>query len=491
MLLQRNGVWTYRRVIPKDARAALGNKRQIWRSLGCTDLEQAKLRALQVGFKVERMIQEARQRLKVGSKVTPEAFALDWQRTALREDAEWRETTARTPERIETEVEALANALSDHREALDTSDTSLVSRLLREVLEQNGVKIPAHDHRRFALALLKARTHALGVALSRAESDERQAMVSDVLDAYLVQRKPPSKTEQEWRSVFRRWEVVNGLLLARDVQKLHVRAFRDSLAAMPSKRSSGGRVSAVTVRKGLAVVSSVFRWAVREGYIETAPTDGITGVRGSKTRDRERTRLPYSSDDLNTILAHLPTEQESPSKHYLPLLAMWTGARVEELCQLHVDDIGHEDGVSYLHIRGGDGRSVKTYSATRKVPLHPELERLGFLSYVKRQHGKPRLFMDLTAGPHGKLSHAYSKAWGRFTDGLGITDPRKTFHGFRHGMADALRRAGVELEVREALLGHSSGRVSAGYGSGHTLAAVFAQVQRVAFPGLELGRLRG
>jgi integrase len=219
-------------------------------------------------------------------------------------------------------------------------------------------------------------------------------------------------------------------------------------------------------------------------------TDGITGVRGSKTRDRERTRLPYSTDDLNLILASLPTEQESPSKHFLPLLAMWTGARVEELCQLRVDDVGEEDGVPFIHICGGDGRSVKTYSATRKVPLHPELVRLGFLSYVERMKGKARLFMDLTAGPHGKYSHAYSKAWGRWTDSLGITDPRKTFHGFRHGMADALRRAGVELEIREALLGHSSGRVSAGYGSGHTLAAMFAQVQRVEFPGVEVGRLR-
>ena len=191
------------------------------------------------------------------------------------------------------------------------------------------------------------------------------------------------------------------------------------------------------------------------------------------------------------ILASLPTEQESPSKHWLPLLAMWTGARVEELCQLRVNDVGEEDGVWFIHIRGGDGRSVKTYSATRKVPLHPELERLGFLSFVRGQQGKPRLFSDLTAGPHGKYSHAFSKWWGRWTDSLGITDSRKTFHGFRHGMADALRRAGVELEIREALLGHSSGRVSAGYGSGHTLTAVFAQVQRVGFPGVRVDNLSG
>jgi len=141
--------------------------------------------------------------------------------------------------------------------------------------------------------------------------------------------------------------------------------------------------------------------------------------------------------------------------------------------------------VPFIHIRGGDGRSVKTYSATRKVPLHPELERLGFLSYVKRQHGKPRLFMDLSAGPHGKLSHAYSKWWGRFTDGLGITDPRKTFHSFRHGMADALRR-GVELEIREILLGHSSGRVSAAYGSGYSLRALAEAVAKVEYPGVKL-----
>jgi len=311
MLLQRNGVWTYRRVCPKDVRPIL-KRTQIWRSLGCTDLEQAKLRAMEVGLQVERIILEARQRLKAGPPRTPEALALDWQRVALREDAEWRQGLVRTPEQVEGELEALGNALSDHREALDTRDASLVARLLHDVLEQNGVSIPAKDQQRFALALLKARTQALGVALERAQGDDGQGheMVSDVLDAYLAQRKPPSKTEQEWRSVFRRWETVNGLLSARAVQKLHVRAFRDSLAAMPSKRSGaqGGKVSAVTVRKGLAVVSSVFRWAVREGYLETAPTDGITGVRGSKTRDRERVRLPYSTDDLNSH-PRVPTDR--------------------------------------------------------------------------------------------------------------------------------------------------------------------------------------
>ena len=55
MLLQRNGVWTYRRVVPPELRPFL-KAREVWRSLKCEDVETAKLRALEVGLEVERQL---------------------------------------------------------------------------------------------------------------------------------------------------------------------------------------------------------------------------------------------------------------------------------------------------------------------------------------------------------------------------------------------------------------------------------------------------
>jgi len=104
---------------------------------------------------------------------------------------------------------------------------------------------------------------------------------------------------------------------------------------------------------------------------------------------------------------------------------------------------------------------------------------------VKRQKG-PRCFMDLTAGPHGKLSHAFSKYWGRFTDELRITDSRKTFHSLRHGFASACRRAEMPLSIQEALMGHSSGRVSERYGETYPLKVVAEWMAKVSYPAIGL-----
>jgi hypothetical protein len=70
------------------------------------------------------------------------------------------------------------------------------------------------------------------------------------------------------------------------------------------------------------------------------------------------------------------------------------------------------------------------------------------------------------------------------------------FHSFRHGFKDALRAAGVNEDVNDALTGHSGGNsVARGYGwkdmvrrfGFPTLADA---VDKVGYPGLNLAELR-
>src|SRR5207249_331618 len=105
------------------------------------------------------------------------------------------------------------------------------------------------------------------------------------------------------------------------------------------------------------------------------------GHRWTEERQRE-VRLPYSPADLERIFA---VERKGAANYWLPYLALYTGARLEELAQLRVVDVKIEDGIAYLDIHGLDGRRVKTRSPERKVPLHPELLRIGLLRYVEEQ----------------------------------------------------------------------------------------------------------
>ena len=81
MLLQRSGVWTYRKVVPFELRPFMGGKREVWRSLRTTDLETDKLRAMETGLEVERQLHEARRRLtmrgaSMDPDTTPSRFSL-------------------------------------------------------------------------------------------------------------------------------------------------------------------------------------------------------------------------------------------------------------------------------------------------------------------------------------------------------------------------------------------------------------------------------
>jgi integrase len=79
----------------------------------------------------------------------------------------------------------------------------------------------------------------------------------------------------------------------------------------------------------------------------------------------------------------------------------------------------------------------------------------------------------------------------------GIEDTKKVFHSFRHGFKDALRAATSDEEMRDALLGHSSGKssVSRGYGAKQMLTrwgdkSLREAVSKVDYRGLDLSRVR-
>lgn len=55
-----------------------------------------------------------------------------------------------------------------------------------------------------------------------------------------------------------------------------------------------------------------------------------------------------------------------------------------------------------------------------------------------------------------------------------------TFHSLRHLHADACGAAGVRFKVADAIHGHSSGNVSARYGSGYPVELLAAAVEKAA-----------
>ncbi|MCY1286519.1 Phage integrase family protein [compost metagenome] len=240
-------------------------------------------------------------------------------------------------------------------------------------------------------------------------------------------------------------------------------------------------ITAVTINNRLRKLTAFFNWCQSNGYIDRNPLVGMKVMTGAA----KDARLSFEPRDIRTLLNLESLQKEArrhPWRYWLPLLARFTGARLEELCQLHVDDFDTLQGIPCIRIDDSrDGQKLKNQSSRRTLPTHPELIRLGLLEHVDtiRAAGESRLFPDLEA-TRGKFGHAPSKWFSRYKTKLGITDTRKTFHSYRHTFIDDLREAEVQDSLIKRMVGHEDGSVTFGvYGSRLPLKAMLAAISKI------------
>jgi len=186
----------------------------------------------------------------------------------------------------------------------------------------------------------------------------------------------------------------------------------------------------------------------------------------SDCRDKE-----FTSEELRLIFESPQYTKglfKTASEFWMPLLALFTGARESELCQLWTNDIyQHSDGETWLiSINSKVNKSVKNNSSNRIIPVHPTLIQLGWLDFVSeaKQFERNCLFPNEQRNKRGEFS-AYSKRFNRFKAKQGIKsskDAKKDFHSFRHTVQGFLFGAGEEEYIINRLVGHSEARRSEG-----------------------------
>lgn len=127
-------------------------------------------------------------------------------------------------------------------------------------------------------------------------------------------------------------------------------------------------------------------------------------------------------------------------------------------------------------------------SSPRVLHLHPALIDLGLLQHVVsvRASGDVKVFPELKA-VRRKLGHAPSKWFGRYKTKLGISDPRKTFHSFRHTLIEDLLDAGVQDSLIKRIAGHEDEAVTSSvYGSRNPLKAITDAICKILLRTTEL-----
>jgi hypothetical protein len=261
------------------------------------------------------------------------------------------------------------------REALARGDFALVEASADEVLQESGIKLDkgSESYRRLCFRILKAgiglvsslqarnrgdvvdTPKAPNVKLPLAPKAVNGAMLSDLLVRWEKERQPSTKARQEWGVVVRRFAEQHGDLAVDMIQRQHVVAFEDKMV--------DNGASPATIRKHLGALGSLLQLAVDNGLCSANVGRGVR-VRGSKVA--AEARLPYETEDLKRIFAspiytdssYRPTACAGETAYWLPLLGLFTGARLEELGQARVDDVREADGIRFLDISdAGRGRA--------------------------------------------------------------------------------------------------------------------------------------
>jgi integrase len=274
---------------------------------------------------------------------------------------------------------------------------------------------------------------------------------------------------------------------------IHGATFRDWL-----RDTEARGISQQTASHRFGAIKTLLNRAVEYGANDKLTSNPWTGIRfpveGSKRREpfrRDELRAIHQSEQFSIYTAPSGRKGADAVPYFMPLLGLFSGARVGELAQLEVADVRQHDDVWVLDIHEeAEGSTVKTENALRRIPVHPELIRLGFLDYVAdlRKAGETKLFPSLHQPGTKKPSYLFGQAFRAYLDKVGVTRPLATFHAYRHGFRSALENAGVSTVRIHRLVGHADGSVDARYT--HLDIAVMAEdVAKVQFAFLDLPRV--
>lgn len=220
------------------------------------------------------------------------------------------------------------------------------------------------------------------------------------------------------------------------------------------------------------------------------------GIKPKVKKTEERRRHPFSEPELSKIFTEGQCAEREGARYWLPVLALYTGARLNELGQLLVVDIKFAD-VPHIDITNEADdplvlKRLKNLNSRRKVPIHDHLLKLGFKDFVTSRTGL-YLFDEL---PHPKnaddyeATKAFSQWFGRHLVKIGIKTPGKVFHSFRHTFITQARNSGINPQIISVLAGHESERTLAGhigssttnlYGDNYTLKHLYCEINKISF----------
>lgn len=484
-LRRKSGRYHWRRRVPLELVGRWGCD-EIVKALATADREEAEGAARRLSVASDRLFKHvmvshmltADQISALGRQYLQDALEIDEEHRSLQ-----RPTVARavgdldvTP--VDADLEVLSDAMADTREALANNDFRPVQVAVEHLLTQRGIPVERRSPEYAALArmLLRAQVQYLRLAQARRVGDyalqaDDPAFAGPAAPAAAVAFEPAGPLLSQIRDEYIKAKIRDGKWKPRTaststtklklfietigdkpvtaVTRDDIRDWRDALQDM--------ELASNTIRLHFKVIAGLFNWIKEENK---AKID--LSLRKLAPKGEESTREAFQPADLARLFSspmytgHWRADVRNrpgkvlvkDSKYWLPLVALHSGMRVEEIAKLKKADVREIDGVWCF-----DVYETKTEAGDRHVPVHPRLIALGLLEYQQGVDGA-RLWPDLQTGSEGKFSQYFVQWWAGFRHLIGIDRDGLVFHSFRHTFSGALQQAGVQEALVALLMGH-------------------------------------
>ncbi len=490
-MLRRGAAYSLRRRVPVDLIGKYGGRKEIVQALGTNDFAEAKRLHARLWVALDDEFERHRSDLAVGgvAPARPRPAEESWTEEQFEYEMEslaYFEQQSLDYERRQEDRDRIERELAQPDDKL-TPEKIAVRDLLREAKA---------DQRHAEQVLLLARTpvspERRALDNIAAKADDNSPSFAEIIAQWAKERRVSPKGVADHRAVVRWFEDCVGDISLAKVEKVHVLKFKNSLV-------SRGQTSA-NIKVKLSRLRTIFSYAASNAIIQTNPAEGVTVlVKG----DEGTPRIPFSAASLKLLFGgpvHAagvrPSGGKGEAAYWLPLLAIYTGARLEELGQLRVIDLIDESYPTegdafamekFIHIQSDadDNLKVKNAGSVRKVPVHGELARSGFLRFVEHQKatGQERLFPDLKPNKYGRLTAKWGEWFSGYRKECGVSHKGLVFHSFRHTFKHWARHVGIIEGVQRQIMGHSDKDVADGYGDGYSLHQIVEGMRLYRIPG--------
>lgn len=536
--------YIFRYRVPKDLQAHIPQT-EFRYSLRTGSLRVAKLRAKRLFCFVEDLLNDLKRENVMPTREEIRSLVRSFIQDMLNKDLEERTAGVHYaqkfkgtdyPPQDDVMVEWMEEYDQEARTGQYSRSSQDVDKLL-QTLPSLSISNRSHDYKRFCHEMARQMFEAYRTVLRRNNGDlsdlDAQALtvegpssleksrtdngpaLSKVVSLYFEANAHLAlKTVADYQAVFGVLLEVVGDQPIKVVDRPMMRRFESTIQRLPPNREKRPEfkersiaeivemgvpetLSTRSINKYLSRVSTLFNFAQQEGMIDMNPAKGL-GLKQSRRPHEER--AAFDIDDL-TKLFHSPGYLKDTFRHsymfWMPVLALFTGARLNELCQLHLDDFREVGGLVVMSINDEGVKKLKTKSSNRIIPLHPflvhELDLPGRIKQLS-QSDDVRLFPELKLRRDGygqDVSKWFNERYRREC-GVGVDGgPQKVFHSFRHNFINALKQALVNPDIVRELDGHKGRDMTMDrYGKPFTPDTLYHEaIVKLSFDGLDLSHL--